>query len=68
MPKDNAERLKLDMDKVKAWLAKGAQPSDRVMRFLDAAGVKKREKRNNPEKAVPRKERKAQAEAAAKSA
>ena len=55
-----------DMDKLKAWLAKGAQPSDRVMRFLDAAGVKKREKRNNPEKAVPRKERKAAAEAAAK--
>jgi len=67
LPKDNAERLKLDMDKVKAWLAKGAQPSDRVTRFLDAAGVMKREKRNNPEKAVPRKERKAQAEAAAKS-
>ena len=67
LPKDNTERLKLDMDKLKAWLAKGAQPSDRVMRFLDAAGVKKREKRNNPEKAVPRKERKAQAEAAAKS-
>jgi len=64
LPKDNAERLKLDMDKVKAWLAKGAQPSDRVMRFLDAAGVKKREKRNNPEKAVPRKERKAKEEAA----
>ena len=68
LPKDSEARLKLDMDKVKAWLAKGAQPSDRVMRFLDAAGVKKREKRNNPEKAVPRKERKAQAEAAAKSA
>jgi small subunit ribosomal protein S16 len=34
------------------------------MRFLDAAGVAKREKRNNPEKAIPRKERKAQAEAA----
>ena len=63
LPKDNAERLKLDMDKVKAWLAKGAQPSDRVMRFLDAAGVKKRQPRNNPEKAVPRKERKAKAEA-----
>ena len=42
LPKDNEARLKLDMDKVKAWLAKGAQPSDRVMRFLDAAGVKKR--------------------------
>src|SRR3982750_2269995 len=66
LPKENESRLKLDMDKVKAWLAKGAQPSDRVTRFLDAAGVVKREKRNNPEKAVPRKERKAAAEAAAK--
>ncbi len=42
LPKDKTERLKLDMDKVKAWIAKGAQPSDRVMRFLDAAGVMKR--------------------------
>ena len=53
---------------VVAWLAKGAQPSDRVSRFLDAAGVAKRAARSNPEKAVPRKERKAQAEAAAKTA
>ena len=59
LPKDKEERLKLDMDKVKAWIGKGAQPSDRVMRFLDAAGVAKREKRNNPEQAIPRKERKA---------
>ena len=44
LPKDNEARLKLDMDKVKSWLAKGAQPSDRVTRFLDAAGVKKRER------------------------
>ena len=66
LPKDKPERLKLDLDKVKAWMAKGAQPSDRVSRFLDAAGVLKREKRNNPEKAVPRKERKARAEEAAK--
>ena len=57
LPKDNALRLKLDLDKVKAWMAKGAQPSDRVMRFLDAAGVAKRAPRNNPQKAVPRKER-----------
>jgi len=64
LPKDNTDRLKLDMDKVKAWVAKGAQPSDRVMRFLDAAGIMKRAKRNNPEKAVPRKERKAKEEAA----
>ena len=66
LPKDKPERLKLDLDKVKAWMVKGAQPSDRVMRFLDAAGIAKRQPRNNPEKAVPRKERKAQAEAAAK--
>ncbi len=64
LPKDKTERLKLDLEKVKAWMVKGAQPSDRVMRFLDAAGVAKRTKRNNPEKAVPRKERKAQEEAA----
>jgi small subunit ribosomal protein S16 len=66
LPKDRKERLVLDFEKVKQWLAKGAQPSDRVMRFLDAEGIRKREKRNNPEKAVPRKERKAKAEEAAK--
>ena len=64
LPKDKAERLTWDLEKAKAWIAKGAQPSDRVMRFLDAAGVMKRTARNNPEKAVPRKERKARAEAA----
>ena len=66
LPKEKTERLKLDLDKVQAWMKKGAQPSDRVMRFLDAAGIAKRAKRNNPEKAVPRKERKAQAEEALK--
>src|ERR1700748_1265511 len=64
LPKDHKDRLKLDLDKVKEWIAKGAQPSDRIMRILDAAGVAKRTPRNNPEKAVPRKERKARAEAA----
>ena len=68
LPKDKEERLKLDMDKVKSWMVKGAQPSDRVMRFLDAAGVAKREKRNNPERAVPRKERKAANEEKVKAA
>jgi small subunit ribosomal protein S16 len=67
-PKDQKEhRLKLDMDKVKAWLAKGALPTDRVLRFLDEAGVMKREARNNPEKAKPKKkaqERAAKAAAA----
>jgi small subunit ribosomal protein S16 len=68
LPKDKPERLKLDLDKVKDWMKKGAQPSDRVLRFLDASGVAKRTPRNNPEKAVPRKERKARAEEAAKAA
>ena len=68
LPKDKEERLKLDLDKVQAWMKKGAQPSDRVMRFLDKAGIAKRKTRNNPEKAVPRKERKARAEEAAKGA
>ena len=39
LPKDKAERVKLDVEKAKAWIAKGAQPTDRVARFLDAAGV-----------------------------
>ena len=59
LPKEKEERLKFDLEKAQAWMKKGAQPSDRVMRFLDAAGVAKREKRNNPERAIPRKERKA---------
>jgi small subunit ribosomal protein S16 len=63
LPKEKTDRLTWDLEKAKAWIAKGAQPSDRVMRFLDAAGVMKRTKRNNPEKAIPRKERKAKAEA-----
>jgi small subunit ribosomal protein S16 len=68
LPKEKTERLRLDLEKCKAWMAKGAVPSDRVSRFLDAAGLMKREKRNNPTRAIPRKERKAQAEAAAKAA
>ncbi|HEY5215377.1 MAG TPA: 30S ribosomal protein S16 [Pseudolabrys sp.] len=66
MPKDKTERLKFDIEKAQAWMKKGAQPSDRVSRFLDAAGVLKREKRNNPEKAIPRKERRAVREEALK--
>jgi small subunit ribosomal protein S16 len=66
LPKDKTERLKLDLDKVKAWLAKGALPTDRVLRFLDQAGVMKRQARSNPTRAIPRKERKVQAEAAVK--
>ena len=65
-PKDSPERVKLELERIKYWLSKGAQPSDRIMRFLDAAGVKKRTPRNNPQKAKPKKE--APAEAAAPAA
>ncbi len=64
LAKDSKERVLLDLERVKYWLSKGAQPSDRVMRFLDAAGLMKRKPRINPEKAIPRKEKKAAAEAA----
>src|ERR671912_1337856 len=52
-PKDDAGRIILESEKIQAWLAKGAQPTDRVLRFLDAAGLAKREARNKPEKALP---------------
>jgi small subunit ribosomal protein S16 len=58
LPKEKTERLKFDLEKTKAWIAKGATPSDRIMRFLDEAGIMTRPKRNNPEKAIPRKQRK----------
>ena len=70
LPKDNADRVKLDLERVKHWLSVGAQPTDRVARFLDAAGLAKREAKQNPSKAKPRKKRlereAAQAEAATK--
>ena len=68
LPKDSKERVTLEIERIKHWLSKGAQPSDRVLRFLDAAGVLKRKPRNNPEKAVPRAERKAKDEAAKEAA
>ena len=67
-PKDSAERVKLDLDRAKHWLSKGAQPTDRVLRFLDAAGVMKRAPRNNPQKALPGKKAQERMEAAAKAA
>jgi small subunit ribosomal protein S16 len=70
--KDDANRVKLDGEKAAAWLKKGAQPTDRVLRFLDKIGVMKREARNNPQKALPGKKRlereKAAADLAAKAA
>lgn len=50
LPKDSSERVKLDSERARHWLGVGAQPSDRVARFLDAAGVRERAARNNPKK------------------
>jgi small subunit ribosomal protein S16 len=52
LPKDS-ERVKLDEERIRHWLGQGALPTDRVARFLDQAGLAKREARNNPEKAKP---------------
>jgi len=72
LPKDSADRVKLDVERAKHWLAVGAQPTDRVLRFLDAAGLAKRTVGNNPSKGKPKKKRlereAAAAEAAAKKA
>ena len=62
LAKDNADRIKLDTDRAKHWLSVGAQPSDRVARFLDVAGIKERAARNNPNKAVPGEKAKERAE------
>ncbi len=67
LAKDHPDRVKLDPERIKHWLAVGALPSDRVARFLGEAGLAPMPpKRHNPEKAIPRKDRKkAAAEAAA---
>ena len=71
LAKDNEGRVVLNTERAKHWLEVGAQPTDRVLRFLDTAGLTKREARNNPnkgkpgEKATQRAEEKAAREAAA---
>ncbi len=74
LAKDNAERVNLKTERIQHWLSEGAQPTDRVLRLLDEAGLAKREARNNPNKAKPGKkaqeriEEKAQKEEDAKQA
>src|SRR3954454_18122474 len=62
LAKDSPERVKLDADRISHWLSVGAQPSDRVLRFLDAAGIRERTARNNPKKAEPGEKAKERAE------
>jgi small subunit ribosomal protein S16 len=57
LPKGSPDRVKLVEERVKHWLGHGAQPTDRVLRFLDAAGIRKRDARSNPQKGQPGKKR-----------
>jgi small subunit ribosomal protein S16 len=62
LAKDNPERVKLDADRARHWLSVGAQPSDRVHRFFDQAGILERSARNNPKKGEPGEKAKERAE------
>lgn len=53
LPKGDENRVKMDVESIKNWMAKGAQPTDRVSRFLEAAGELEKKARNNPNKAKP---------------
>lgn len=53
LAKDSEQRIQLDTDRAKHWLSVGAQPTDRVARFLDLTGVQERPARNNPNKGKP---------------
>jgi small subunit ribosomal protein S16 len=68
LKKDNPERVKLLEDRVKHWIGVGAQPTDRVLRLLDAKGLAKRTQPNNPDKAKPKKKAQERTAAAAEKA
>lgn len=53
LAKDSEDRVKLDLERVQHWLGQGAQPTDRVARFLEAAGLKTKTERKNLKKAEP---------------
>ena len=68
LPKDSEERVKLDIERVNHWLGQGAQPTDRIARFLEAAGARPKSERANMKKAVPGDKAKKRAEEKAKKA
>lgn len=53
LPKDSEDRVKMNMERVQYWLGQGAQPTDRIARMLEAAGVREKTKRANMKKAEP---------------
>ena len=53
LPKDSEDRVKMDVEKIEAWIAKGAQPTERVVRMLEAVCLREKTERNNPKKGTP---------------
>jgi len=53
LPKDSEERVKMNIERIQYWISEGAQVTDRVSRFLEAAGILDKKTRNNPKKALP---------------
>ncbi len=68
LPKDSEDRVKMNLERVQYWLGEGAQPTDRVSRFLEAAGVVEKKERANLKKAVPGKKAQERAEEKAEKA
>ncbi len=62
LPKDSEDRVKMDVERIKHWMDHGAQPTDRVSRFLEAAGIIEKKARANPKKAEPGQKAKDRAE------
>ena len=65
LPKDSEDRVKMDVERIQYWMSQGAQTTDRVSRFLEAAGVVEKKVRNNPNKAKPGKAAQERADAKA---
>ena len=62
LPKDSEDRVKMNMERIQYWLDQGAQPTDRIARMLEAAGVAEKKERNNPQRAEPGKKAQERAE------
>ncbi len=66
LPKDDAKRVELNNERIQHWIANGALPTDRVLRFLNEAGIAQREARSNPNKGKPGKKAQERAAEAAR--
>ncbi len=62
LPKDSEDRVKMDVERIQYWLGQGAQPTDRISRFLEAAGIIAKKERANLKKGEPHAKAKERAE------